>query len=253
MRSLLVDLHLHTVLSACAEIEMIPPLIVQRAHALGLDVIAITDHNSADNAGAVMQAAQASAGSDLTVLPGMEVTSREEAHMVTLFDTLDQVQQWQQIVHAALPPLKNKPELFGEQYVVDATGKYLRTEERLLATATSLSVEQIVDRVNCLGGICLAAHVDRPSNSIVASLGFIPPELKIAGIELSGLTTLKKTVQFSAVLGQWGRMINGDAHRLSDMKAQSRMRVAEPTVSEIRLALEREQGRGVELVASRPI
>ena len=91
MRGLLVDLHLHTVLSACAEIEMIPPLIVQRALALYLDVIAITDHNTADNAGAVIEAAEVIAGPTLTVLPGIEVTTREEAHMLCLFDTLNQV------------------------------------------------------------------------------------------------------------------------------------------------------------------
>ena len=148
MRSLLVDLHLHTVLSACAEIEMIPPLIIQRAQALHLDVIAITDHNTADNVQAVQSAAQTIAGPALTVLPGMEVTTREEAHMLCLFDTLEQVHSWQQVVHAALPPRKNNAELFGDQYVVDATVKYLRTEERLLATATSLSVEPVVTNVN---------------------------------------------------------------------------------------------------------
>lgn len=248
MRSLLVDLHLHTVLSACAEIEMIPPLVVQRACALHLDVIAVTDHNTADNVGAVIEAAQAIAGPALTVLPGIEVTSREEAHMLTLFDTLDQVLQWQDVVHAALPPRLNNAELFGEQYVVDATGNYIRTEERLLASATSLSVEQIVAQVNARGGICLAAHVDRPSYSIIASLGFIPPELDLAGVEIASLTTLKKTVQLSAVLAHWGVIANSDAHRLSEMRAQSRIRVAEPTVSEIRLALEGKQGRAVELL-----
>ena len=249
MRDLLVDLHLHSVLSACAEIEMIPPLIVQRAMALHLDVIAITDHNSADNVGAVLEAAQAIAGPALTVLPGMEVTTREEVHMLCLFDAKDQVAAWQEIVHAALPPLKNDAELFGDQYVVDATGKYIRTEERLLATATSLSVEQVVTQINALGGICLPAHIDRPSYSIIASLGFIPPQLDIAGIEMSSLTTLKKTVQCSPVWGHWGQMINSDAHRLNDMGARTRMRVVEPTVAEIRLALEGKQGRETELFA----
>ena len=243
MHDLLVDLHLHTVLSACAEIEMIPPLIVQRAQALHLDVIGIADHNTVDNAAAVIEAAQAIAGPHLTVLPGMEVTTREEVHMLALFDTTDQAHAWQSIVHAALPQLKNNAELFGDQYVVDATGKYIRTEERLLATATSLSVEQVVTHVNALDGICLPAHVDRPSFSIIASLGFIPPQLDIAGIEISSLTTLKKTVKWGAVLGDWGKIANSDAHRLSEMAARTRIRVAAPTVAEIRLALESKRGR----------
>jgi PHP family Zn ribbon phosphoesterase len=249
MRGLLVDLHLHTVLSACAEVEMIPPLIVRRAQVLHLDVIAVTDHNSADNAGAVIEAAQAIAGPALTVLPGIEVTTREEVHMLTLFDTLDQVCRLQEIVHAALPPLDNNAELFGEQYVVDATGKYIRTEERLLATATSLSVEQVVAQANALGGICLPAHIDRPAYSIVASLGFVPPQLDIAGVEISSLTTLKKTVKWGAVLSQWGALLNSDAHRLSEMRARTRIHVVEPTVAEIRLALARKQGRQVDILA----
>ena len=248
MQSLLVDLHVHTVLSACAEIEMIPPLIVQRACALHLDVIAITDHNSTGNAGAVIQAARAITGPALTVLPGMEVTTREEVHMLCLFDQLAQADEWQAFVHAALPQRKNKAELFGDQYVVDATGKYIRTEERLLATATSLSVEQVVTRVNALGGICLPAHVDRPSYSIVVSLGFVPPQLDIAGVEISSLTTLKKSVKLIPVWKRWGIILNGDAHRLSDMGARTRIRVAKPTVAEIRLALEGKHERGVEVL-----
>lgn len=248
MRGLLVDLHLHTVLSACAEIEMIPPLIVQRALALHLDVIAVTDHNSADNAGAVIEAAQTITGPALIVLPGMEVTTREEAHMLCLFDTVTQVGEWQEIVHAALPQRKNNAELFGDQYVVDATGQYIRTEERLLSTATALSVEQVITRVNALGGICLPAHIDRPSYSIIASLGFVPPQLDIAGVELSRLTTPEKHVQFSAVFARWGCIVNSDAHRLSEMAARSRVHVMGPTVSEIRLALEGRQGRKVEIL-----
>jgi hypothetical protein len=152
-------------------------------------------------------------------------------------------------VHAALPPLENNAELFGEQYVVDATGKYIRTEERFLATATSLSVEQVVTHANRLGGICLPAHIDRPSFSIVASLGFVPPQLDIAGVEISSLTTLKKTVQWGAVLSHWGVLLNSDAHRLSEMRARTRITVVEPTVAEIRLALARQQGRQVDILA----
>jgi PHP family Zn ribbon phosphoesterase len=249
MRGLLVDLHLHTILSACAEIEMIPPLIVQRALALHLDVIAITDHNTADNAGAVIEAAEAIAGPDLTVLPGMEVTTREEAHMLCLFDTVDQAREWQEAVLAALPQRQNNAELFGEQYVVDASGKYIRTEERLLAAATSLSVEQVVTQVNALGGICLPAHIDRPSCSIIASLGFIPPHLDIAGVEMSSLTSLKKTVKWGAILGGWGVLVNSDAHRLNEMSARTRIRVTAPTVAEIRLALEGKNGRGLDILS----
>jgi PHP family Zn ribbon phosphoesterase len=250
MLDLSVDLHLHTVLSPCAEIEMIPPLIVQRALDLGLDLIAVTDHNSADNVQAVMEAAEhaATRGSALTVLPGMEVTTREEAHMLCLFDALEQALQFQTVVHAALPDLGNKADLFGAQFVVDDTGRHIRTEERLLATASSLSVEQVVSYANSLGGICLPAHIDRPRFSILASLGFVPPELDIAGVEISRLTTTQKLVQLSAVFARWGTIMDSDAHRLSEMAVRARIRIAEPSVAEIRMALSGRQGRKVELL-----
>ncbi|MBN1642992.1 MAG: PHP domain-containing protein [Anaerolineae bacterium] len=182
MRALAVDLHIHTVLSACAAVEMIPPLIVRRALELGLDVIAITDHNSAANAGAVIEAAR---GTGLTVLPGMEVQTREEVHMLCLYDTLEQADAWASRVADALPDARNREEFFGAQYVVDASGAHLYTEERLLATSTAMSVEQVASGVEALGGLCLAAHVDRPSFSILSNLGFIPPSLPIDGIEIS--------------------------------------------------------------------
>jgi PHP family Zn ribbon phosphoesterase len=161
---------------------MIPPLIVRRAQELGLGMVAITDHNCCKNARAVIEAAK---DTGITVLPGMEVQTREEAHMLCLFDTPEQADAWQEKVWAALPDERNRPEYFGEQYVVDATGNYLYTEDRLLSNSTSLSVEQVADGVNALGGICIPAHVDRPSLSILSNLGFIPPSLPIAGIELS--------------------------------------------------------------------
>ena len=180
-RYLMADLHLHTVLSACAEVEMIPPLIIQRARELGLELLAVTDHNAARNVAAMMAAAE---GTGITVLPGMEVQSREEVHLLCLFDTLEQVLAWQERVFAALPDRENDEAFFGAQFVVDAEGEYLDTENRLLAISTALSVEQVVAGVRALGGIVLAAHVDRPSFSLVANLGFVPPGLEIAGIEL---------------------------------------------------------------------
>ena len=182
MLDLLVDLHIHTVLSPCAEIEMIPPLIVRRAQALGLGIIAITDHNCTANARGVMQAAQ---GTGITVLPGIEVQTREEVHMLCLFQDMDQADALDRVVAKALPDEQNRAEFFGAQYVVDAAANHIRTEERLLATSTTMSVEQVVSKANALGGLCLPAHIDRSSYSLLGNLGFIPPDLAIAGVELS--------------------------------------------------------------------
>ena len=156
MKKYRADLHVHTVLSPCAEVEMIPPLIVQKALEKNIDLIAITDHNASANVEAVQKAAE---GTGLTVLPGMEVQSREEVHLLTLFETLDALQAWQAEVDRSLPDLPNQPEFFGEQFVVDETGEFLRGEPRMLLTSTRFSIDEIFNRVRTLGGIVIPAHV----------------------------------------------------------------------------------------------
>ncbi len=110
------DLHIHTVVSACAEVEMIPPLIVRRAQELGLDLIAITDHHCIDNVEAVRRAAEPFG---ITVLVGMEVQTREEVHVICLFDHTEDAREWQKFIWLHLPDLPNREEFFGAQYVVD--------------------------------------------------------------------------------------------------------------------------------------
>ncbi|MBN1137255.1 MAG: PHP domain-containing protein [Anaerolineae bacterium] len=246
-RYLLADLHLHTVLSPCAEVEMIPPLIVRRAQELGLEVIAVTDHNAVLNAAAVIDAARA-AGTGLTVLPGMEVQSREEVHLTTLFDTVDQALTWQERVWAALPDRENDEAFFGAQFVVDATGEYRYTEKRMLSMSTALSIEEVVLGVKSLGGIVLPAHVDRPANSLISNLGFVPPGLEIAGLELSRRADPAEVTQRLPQIAGYGHLVSGDAHRLEEMTARTMLKVAAPTVAEIALALAGQDGRRVEIL-----
>ena len=158
-RWLRCDLHLHTVLSPCAEVEMIPPFIVRRALDLGLDLIAVTDHNATHNIEAVQRAA---AGTSLIVWPGMEVQTREEVHLLCLFDNNAAAFAWQQRVDVALPPLLNDAEHFGAQFVVDESGEFIREHTPLLLTSTSFSIEEVVAEVNALGGLAIQigrAHV----------------------------------------------------------------------------------------------
>jgi len=241
---LFADLHIHTVLSACAEVEMIPPLIIRRARELGLGLIAITDHNSAENVAAVMRAAE---GSRIAVLPGMEVQTREEVHLLTLFDTVEQALAWQAEVYAHLPDLKNDEEHFGAQFVVDATGEYVSTNERLLATSTDLSLEAVVAGAQVLGGLVIPAHVDRQSFSLIANLGFIPPGLNVPAVEIFRWSRETEVRQRFPQLEGYTLIRNGDAHRLSEMGARTMFKVAAPTVAELILALKGEQGRRVEI------
>ena len=241
-RYVYVDLHLHTVLSPCAEVEMIPPLIVAQARKLGLGCIAVTDHNSAENVQAMVEAGRAV---DLVVLPGMEVQSREEVHLICLFDAVEQALVWQEQVYAHLPPLANRPDTFGAQFVVDAEGEFVRENERLLLVSVDQSVEDIVGEVRALGGLCMPAHVDRPSFSLIANLGFIPPGLNFEALELSHLMDPETARRrFPQLLGHT-LIVSGDAHQLSEMQCRTMVKVRDLTMAELRLALSGREGRRV--------
>jgi len=245
LRPIWVDLHVHTVLSPCAEVEMIPPLIVRRARELGLGLIAITDHNSAENVEAVQRAAR---GSGVAVLAGMEVQTREEAHILCLFDAAEQALAWQETVYASLPQLKNREDVFGAQFVVDETGDYRHTNERLLLASSSLSVEEVVSGVRALGGLCIAAHVDRQAYGLLANLGFIPSGLALAALELSRLMPLEEALTRYPQLRGWPLVVSGDAHRLSEMCAHTLITCGEPSVRELEWALQGKAGRKIKLL-----
>jgi hypothetical protein len=177
----------------------------------------------------------------------MEVQSREEVHLVCLFDTVEQVRAWQERVWAALPDRHNDGDFFGAQYVVDAGGEYLYTEKRLLSVAAALSVEDVVDGVRALGGITLAAHVDRPANSLLVNLGFVPPGLEIAGVELTRRADSAEVLRRFPGLEGYGLVVSGDAHRLEEMTARTMFKVQAPMVAELALALASRDGRRVEI------
>ena len=221
---------------------MIPPLIVRRALDLRLDWIGITDHNTAGNVRAVLAAAQ---DTGLTVTPGLEVESREEVHLVCLFDTADQAEAWAALVAAHLPPLRNDERFFGAQFVVDAAGDLVRCEERLLLTSTDLSTEEIVRGASELGGLVIPAHVDRPANSLLVNLGFVPAGLPVAGLEISRHTRGEAFRQSHPELARYGLVASGDAHRLNEMVARTAVLSEAATVDELRRALCGEGGRSV--------
>lgn len=243
-RYLFADLHIHTVLSPCAEVEMIPPLIIRRARELGLGLIGIADHNSAENVAAVIEAAE---GSGVAVLPGIEVQTREEVHMVTLFDTAEQALAWQTEVFDHLPDLRNNEDHFGAQFVVDATGEYVRRNERLLVTSTDMSLEMVVAMVQDLGGLALPAHVDRPAFSLIANLGFVPPDLDLPAVEIFRSSQEAEVRRRFPQIRGFTLICNGDAHRLNEMMARTMFKIAAPTVAELVLALRGENGRRVEV------
>lgn len=176
------DFHIHTAASPCGDESMTPNNIVNMARLKGLDAIAITDHNSCANMTAILELVK---GSSLIVIPGMEIESSEEIHLIALFETLEQVVEMEKIVHSNLPNLKNRKDIFGDQIIYDSNDEIIGEVERLLLTATALSVYDLVKIVKEIGGVCYPAHIDRPSNSIISSLGAIPPDLEIVNLEVS--------------------------------------------------------------------
>jgi 3',5'-nucleoside bisphosphate phosphatase len=223
---------------------MIPPLIVRRALERGLNLIAVTDHNSAANAAAVMQAAH---DTGLAVLPGMEVQTVEEVHILCLFDTIEQALTWQGTVFDHLPDQANVEDVFGAQYVVDAEGGYIRTEERLLQTSTDLPLEAVLRRVKALGGLAIPAHVDRPSFSLLANLGFVPPGLDAPALELFRLTDPASARTRWPDLAPYPLIRSGDAHRLNDITPALKLTLTAPTIAELVLALAGSSGRSFTL------
>ena len=221
---------------------MIPPLIVQKALEKNIDLIAITDHNASANVGAVQKAAE---GTGLTVLPGMEVQSREEVHLLTLFETLDALQAWQGEVDRSLPDLPNRPEFFGEQFVVDETGEFLRGEPRMLLTSTRFSIDQIFDRVRTLGGIVIPAHVERFSFGLFPTLGLISDSWNLLALEISRHTRPQKAVETFPALRTYPLIQSGDVHRLNEFLGTTVFNLASPTLMEIRMAFNQIDERDV--------
>lgn len=240
MKRFRAELHLHTVHSACAEVEMIPPLIVQRAMDDGINLIAVTDHNATANIAAVQKAAL---GYNLTVLPGMEVQTREDVHCLCLFDTLEQAAAWQAVVDAHLPNLVNRPDFFGEQYVVDETGDFIRSETRLLAISTNISLDDACRQVTELGGLFIPAHVNRTTNGLLPILGFVPQGIPIAALEISlHITPDQALSQFPQIAG-YPLIQNGDVHMLDSMLGANEFFLEDVSIAEIRQALKQENGR----------
>ena len=242
LRTWKADLHIHTCLSPCAALEMSARAIVERAITEGIDVIGITDHNSAENTAAVIQAAQ---GTALTVLPGMEATSREEVHLLALFDGLEEALALQETVYAHLPG-ENDERAFGMQVVVNEEDEVLGFNPRLLSGATELTTEQLVEAIRRLNGAAIASHVDREAFGIIGQLGFIPEGLRLDALELSPNTSVRAARRRFAGCAGFAFIRSSDAHCVGDIgKATTRFLLGEPTVAEMKKAFLGREGRGL--------
>jgi len=179
----MADLHIHTCLSPCGSLRMSPRVIVEKAVTRGLDLIAVTDHNTCAMGEAVARLAREHG---LSFLYGIELQSREEVHLLAYFDDARSCTAFSEEIYRFLPDVPNAPDHFGDQVVVDADDTIVRIEPRLLLNSLSLTLEELVARVRACGGLAVPAHADREGFGIIYQLGFIPPELRFSIIELDG-------------------------------------------------------------------
>jgi len=225
---------------------MIPPLIVQQAVDQGIGLIAITDHNSCSNAKSVMIAAS---GSGVHVLPGLELQTREEVHSICLFDTIEQCEAFQNIVDKSLPKLPNNVDVLGEQYVVDATGDFIREENRLLIVSTSLTLESANQHVCALGGVMIPAHVNRIAYGLLPVLGFFPPTIDFPLVEISASNNYEKIIKLFPQLMRYSLIIGGDAHSLDGILGLNSFTIENPCIAEIIKAAKKIEGRNLKCLA----
>lgn len=208
------DMHIHSALSPCGDEDMTPNNIVNMAQLKGLDIIAVTDHNSCGNVRAVMEAAQGK----IRVIPGMEVETREEVHVLCYFDTPEKLEDMAWLVQDNMPKIKNKPDIFGRQLIMDAEDNVVGEEKNLLVCASELSIYDVSRETLARGGVFVPAHIDRASYSVLANLGFLPPDLLISGVEI----TEKNVDAMSAQYADFAILTSSDAHYLENISERVR-------------------------------
>lgn len=209
------DFHIHSCLSPCGDNDMTPQNIVNMSKIMGYDVIALTDHNTSRNCPAVMKAGK-EAG--LMVIAGMELCTSEEVHIVCLFPDLEKAMAFSDYVYTTLPPVKNKPSIFGDQLICDENDNVIGTEEKLLITASSISCMKVVETVKKYGGICYPAHIDRSSFSILSNLGTIDESFGFTCAEIFDMIKEKELKEKHPYLNKLKIISDSDAHYLEKMR-----------------------------------
>ncbi len=239
------DLHIHSCLSPCAEIDMTPARIVKKASESGMDIIAITDHNSSKN---IEVALEVGSQYNVTVFPGMEVTTSEEVHLIALFEAIGQARDFQNIVYENLMKGENDELQYGYQIVVNAKDEILDFEKRLLISSTMLSTDTFIDTIHSLHGITFASHVDREHFSIISQLGFIPEWLKIDALEVSPL--IEPQDAFNLYGDDKRPLVSfSDAHYLKDIgQRYTEFYMVDASFNEMKKALNGESGRRISII-----
>lgn len=208
------DFHIHSCLSPCGDDDNTPNNICGMASISGLNIVALTDHNTAKNCPAFFKAARRYG---IIPVAGMELTTSEDIHVVCLFENLEDAMRFDEYIDGRRVLIKNRPEIFGEQQILDENDEIIATEEHLLSNATTVSIEEVHSLVCEFGGVCYPAHIDRDANGIIAVLGTIPPDAEFSLFELHDKNN---TDEYSKRYGlnKERIIVSSDAHYLTDIR-----------------------------------
>ena len=243
LRAFRCDLHVHTCLSPCADLEMYPRAVVEKSIAERLDIIAICDHNASENMQFVLRSAE---GKPLTILPGMEITSSEEVHLLALFDTLDELKKIQDIIYDHLSGT-NREEVFGCQAIVNDLDEVEGFNDKFLLGATKLPLLELIYLIHSFGGLAIASHIDRESFSVISQLGFIDPDTPLDALEVTRQTGIRGARKKYPELARFPFIESSDAHFIKDIgQGTTTMFLERGTISELRMAFEHRDGRYIQ-------
>ena len=209
------DLHIHSCLSPCGDNEMTVNNIVNMALVNGLEIIALTDHNSCKNCPSFLNVAK-KAG--IKAIPGMELTTSEEVHTICLFRSLEHAIAFDSYVYGLLPDIKNKPEVFGEQIILNEKDQEICRVDKLLTNASAISFHDLYNLMGKFGGIYFPAHIDRPAFSLLSNLGSFPPDCLMHAVEIKDISKYESILASNPSLSGLPVLINSDAHYLWDIK-----------------------------------
>ena len=208
------DLHVHSCLSPCADDDMTPNNIAGMAALKGLQIVALTDHNTCKNCPAFFEACKRNG---IIPIAGMELSTAEDIHLVCLFESLEDAMRFDAEVYGRLMDIKNRPEIFGNQMILDAQDELVATEEKLLISATNLLISDAVELARKFGAHVHPAHIDRESNGIISILGDIPDEYGFDCLEFNNLGNVEVIKQKCCAADRAKHIVSSDAHHLWDI------------------------------------
>ena len=220
MAGITYELHLHSCLSPCGDAEMTPASIAGMAMLNGVRVAALTDHNTCKNCPAFFAACN---NYGVVPIAGMELTTMEEIHVVCLFYSLDDAMTFDRFVESHRMRVKNRPDIFGEQLIMNSEDEIIGHEDDLLIMATDLDLTSAVEAVREHGGVAFPAHIDKQSNGLLGILGIFPDDPEFHTVEVFDMANLEKCRGLCPNLDSMVVVSNSDAHQLESMRLEPPM------------------------------